>query len=129
MESPHNFSGRKTDGASSYSFPLKSIQDAKYALANAHFAPNPECVERQVYSVFPELNPKVAKEIAMAKKKAQAQKTKVSKKVETVMSEFKNKKLKSSSGNKVVKKDQAIAIALSEAGVSKKKTKKKKKKK
>lgn len=36
-------------------------------------------------------------------------------KVRTVMSEFKNKTLKSSSGQPVKKKSQAIAIALSEA--------------
>ena len=48
-------------------------------------------------------------------------------KVETVMHEFKEGKLHSGSkkGPKVTSKDQAIAIALSEAGKSKKKKKKK----
>lgn len=40
---------------------------------------------------------------------------KAKKKVEKVMGEFKRGKLKSSSGQKVKSKDQAIAIALSEA--------------
>jgi hypothetical protein len=42
------------------------------------------------------------------------------KKVAKVMREFKKKKLKSSSGKKVTSRKQAIAIALSEAGLSKK---------
>ena len=37
------------------------------------------------------------------------------KKIEKVMTEFKEKSLKSSSGKKVTKRKQAIAIALSEA--------------
>ena len=40
-------------------------------------------------------------------------------KVATVMREFSDGKLKSSSGEKVTKRDQAIAIALSEAGMDK----------
>ena len=47
--------------------------------------------------------------------------TKAQKKVGTVMSEFKKGKLKSSSGKKVTNPKQAIAIGLSEAGMSKKK--------
>lgn len=47
-------------------------------------------------------------------------KTKAEKKVSTVMKEFKTGKLKSSSGAKVVKPKQAVAIALSEAGMKKK---------
>jgi len=46
--------------------------------------------------------------------------TKGQKKIRTVMKEFKAKKLKSSSGQKVTNPKQAIAIALSEAGQSKK---------
>ena len=42
-------------------------------------------------------------------------------KVGRVLGEFKRGELKSSSGGKVVKKSQAVAIALSEAGISKKK--------
>lgn len=42
------------------------------------------------------------------------------KKIEKVMHEFKMGTLKSSSGDKVTDRDQAIAIALSEAGLSKK---------
>ena len=44
------------------------------------------------------------------------------------MREFKNKKLRSSSGGKVTSRKQAVAIALSEAGLSRKKRKKKRKK-
>jgi len=46
-------------------------------------------------------------------------------KVKKVLGEFKRKTLKSSSGAVVRTKAQAIAIALSEAGLSKKKRKKK----
>jgi hypothetical protein len=48
-------------------------------------------------------------------------KTKAQKKIGTVMREFKKGKLKSSSGQKVTNPKQAIAISLSEAGMSKKK--------
>lgn len=41
-------------------------------------------------------------------------------KIDKVMHEFKDGDLKSSSGEKVETRDQAIAIALSEAGASKK---------
>lgn len=44
------------------------------------------------------------------------------KKIEKVMREYKGGKLKSSSGQKVTKLAQARAIALSEAGRSKKKS-------
>jgi hypothetical protein len=47
-------------------------------------------------------------------------KTKAEKKTATVMKEFKAGKLKSSSGAKVTSPKQAVAIALSEAGVKKK---------
>jgi|TARA_R100000455_G_C6237936_1_gene97664 hypothetical protein len=40
-------------------------------------------------------------------------------KVSYVMKEFKDGKLKSSSGKKVTDRNQAMAIALSEAGISK----------
>lgn len=50
-------------------------------------------------------------------------KTKAEKKVGKVMSEYKSGKLKSSSGQKVKSRDQAIAIALSEAGMAKKRKK------
>lgn len=46
--------------------------------------------------------------------------TKMKKKVKKVMSEYKSGKLKSSSGKKVTDKKQAVAIAMSEAGVPKK---------
>lgn len=42
-------------------------------------------------------------------------------KVEKVMREYKAGKLKSSSGDKVKSRDQAVAIAMSEAGMPKKK--------
>lgn len=41
-------------------------------------------------------------------------------KVSKVMREYKTGKLKSSSGDKVKSRDQAVAIAMSEAGMSKK---------
>ena len=44
-------------------------------------------------------------------------------KVSKVMREYKAGKLKSSSGDKVKSRDQAVAIALSEAGMSKEKKK------
>lgn len=47
------------------------------------------------------------------------------KKVGKVMGEYKRGTLKSSSGKKVTKKKQAVAIAMSEAGMAKKKAKKK----
>lgn len=50
--------------------------------------------------------------------------TKAQKKTEKVMSEYKSGSLKSSSGRKVTSRKQAVAIALSEAGVSKPKRKK-----
>ena len=50
-------------------------------------------------------------------------KTKAEKKVSSVMKEFKAGKLKSSSGAKVMKPKQAVAIALSEAGMKKAKKK------
>jgi hypothetical protein len=56
---------------------------------------------------------------AMGKKKGGM--TKSQKKVGIVMREFKKGKLKSSSGKKVTNPKQAIAIGLSEAGMSKKK--------
>ena len=50
--------------------------------------------------------------------------TKAQKKVEKVMSEYKSGTLKSSSGKKVASRKQAIAIAMSEAGMTRKKRKK-----
>lgn len=47
--------------------------------------------------------------------------TKAAAKIAKVMGEFKDKKLKSSSGKKVKSRDQAVAIALSEAKRVKKK--------
>lgn len=47
------------------------------------------------------------------------------KKVEKVMHEYKHGSLKSGSGKKVTSRDQAVAIAMSEAGMSKKRRKKK----
>jgi len=46
------------------------------------------------------------------------------KKVSKVMREYKSGKLKSSSGKKVTSRKQAVAIALSEAGMARKKKKK-----
>jgi hypothetical protein len=48
---------------------------------------------------------------------------KMKKKVAKVMREYKAGKLKSSSGNKVKSQDQAIAIAMSEAGIKQKDSK------
>jgi hypothetical protein len=45
-------------------------------------------------------------------------------KIDIVMGEFKRGKLKSSSGQKVKSRKQAIAIAMSEAGKGKKRAKK-----
>jgi len=46
-------------------------------------------------------------------------KTKAEKKISKVMREYKAGKLKSSSGDKVTNQKQAVAIAMSEAGMSK----------
>jgi hypothetical protein len=46
--------------------------------------------------------------------------TRGQKKVEKVMGEFKRGTLRSSSGARVTKRDQATAIAMSEAGISRK---------
>lgn len=48
------------------------------------------------------------------------EKTKMQKKVSKVMREYKSGKLKSSSGDKVTNEKQAIAIAMSEAGIKQK---------
>jgi hypothetical protein len=53
--------------------------------------------------------------------------TKGQKKVEKVMSEYKTGTLKSSLGKKVTNRKQAIAIAMSEAGMTEKPRKKGKK--
>ena len=45
---------------------------------------------------------------------------KMKNKVKKVMREYKSGKLKSSSGDKVTSRDQAVAIAMSEAGYKKK---------
>ena len=58
--------------------------------------------------------------VVMATKKQQN-------KVEKVMGEYKEGSLKSGSGKKVTSKKQAVAIAMSEAGMSKDKKKKGKK--
>jgi hypothetical protein len=50
-------------------------------------------------------------------------KAKMQDKVHKVMREYKAGKLKSSSGDKVTSRDQAVAIAMSEAGMSKEKKK------
>jgi len=50
--------------------------------------------------------------------------TKGQNKVEKVMSEYKSGSLKSSSGKKVTARKQAIAIAMSEADMTRKKRKK-----
>ena len=55
---------------------------------------------------------------------AQKKPTKGQKKVEKVMSEYKTGTLKSSFGRKVTSRKQAIAIAMSEAGMTKKTAKK-----
>jgi hypothetical protein len=47
-------------------------------------------------------------------------KTKMQDKVAKVMREYKTGKLKSSSGDKVTNQKQAVAIAMSEAGVKQK---------
>jgi len=57
----------------------------------------------------------------MAKKKKKGQA-----KVEKVLGEFKRGKLKSSSGKKITSRKQAIAVALSEAGLSRRKKKRSK---
>jgi len=59
----------------------------------------------------------------MAKAKPKTKKAKAAK-VKKVLGEFKRGKLKSSAGKKVTSRKQAQAIALSEAGLSKKRKKK-----
>jgi len=122
---PCNFGGRASEGASPYSTPLEDIKKAKYELSQAHFSPNPEGIQSAIYKRYPELHPKFVRENDVAKKKTKAQK-----KVETVMSEFKDKTLNIGKSKKKVKsRKQATAIAMSEAGLSKKKKKSKAKKK
>lgn len=64
----------------------------------------------------------------MAKRKP---KTKAGKrrKMGKVMGEYKRRTLRSSSGHKVTKRSQAVAIGLSESGQSRKKPRKRKKRK
>lgn len=50
--------------------------------------------------------------------------TKTQMKIRKVLSEFRSGRLRSSSGQRVTSRGQAIAIALSEAGVSEKQKKK-----
>ena len=59
----------------------------------------------------------------MARAKPKTKKGKAAK-VKKVLGEFKRGKLKSSAGKKVTSRKQAQAIALSEAGLSKKRKKK-----
>ncbi len=54
-------------------------------------------------------------------KRTTKKRTRGQKKVGVVMGEFKRGKLKSGSGQKVTDRKQAVAIAMSEAGLSKKK--------
>ncbi len=62
----------------------------------------------------------------MARKKTNKETPQQHAKINAVMKEYKEGDLKSSSGQKVTNEKQAIAIALSEAGVPKKKPPKKK---
>ena len=59
----------------------------------------------------------------MAKAKPRTKKAKAAK-VKKVLGEAKRGKLKTSAGKKVTKRKQAVAIALSEAGLSRKRKKK-----
>ena len=60
----------------------------------------------------------------MAFERTTSMMSKKQKKVKKVMGEFKSGDLKSSSGDQVANPKQAIAIAMSEAGIKKKKGKK-----
>jgi hypothetical protein len=53
---------------------------------------------------------------------SESKESKMKNKVAKVMREYKAGKLKSSSGQKVTSRDQAVAIAMSEAGVKPKKS-------
>ena len=54
-------------------------------------------------------------------KKTQKKRSRQANKVHKVMGEYKRGTLKSGSGRKVTKRKQAVAIAMSEAGIKKKK--------
>ena len=109
---PSNFSGRENEEASPYSREIKSFKRAKEALARAHFAPDPEGIQRNIYRMFPELNPKFRKGEKVPVKGTKKQK------VKKIMSEFKDNELNVGKSDK-----KAIAIALSVSGQSKKKKK------
>lgn len=120
--SPSDFAG-SAGGADRYSFPINSLARARNALARAHFAPNPEGIEKTVYRRYPELKKRAQKRSKAPKKdnpghakKKVPKTTRAKAKVKTVMKEYKAGELNIGKSKKKVKsRKQAVAIALSEA--------------
>lgn len=55
--SPANFAGGENH-APHYTYPIETLEKARRALAEAHFAPHPEAIQREVYCRWPELKPR-----------------------------------------------------------------------
>ncbi len=109
-----------------YTMPMNMKENLEKILRKNRFKPTVEVIKKAVEDGTLSKDDLLVVAKEMFKK---AQTPEQSKKIEKVMKEFKDGTLKSSSGEKVTERSQAIAIALSEAGLSKKKEDKKEVKK